>query len=454
MDLKDIIAVAWRRRLTILLTTVVAIVVAGGYAFTATKQYQSTETIVLTPNVKYQAGQVGANSLATLLPTYGAVAQSPTTKHSAAVLLGHPLRASISSSTTAGTGILEILAQSPSPLDAQQSASAVSRAFIQRLGTTQVLVAQAVAPAELPTAPIAPKKSLIIGIGVLLGLALGITLALVLDRWFDRVTNAGEVTAATGLSCLGQIPQSRALRAGGPQSLMWADEPELFPLQEAMRSLRTTLQLSMEGESQVIQVTSPSPGDGKSTIAANLAVAIASLGIPTVLIDADFWAPRQHLIFSISNARGLSGAMAAEQADMRLPAQRTPFRNLRVITSGPLPTNPTEMIAAGLGSMLEHARELGRVVILDTPPTLAISDSRLIAAQADSVLVVVRAGQTKSSVLRLAIEQLQLAQSHVAGVVLNGVAKLPAAQAPSGGYYMRPAQPLAVAEGRSSRSDS
>lgn len=453
MDLKDIIAIAWRRRLAIVLTTVVAVAVAAGYAFTATKQYRSSETIVLTPNVKYQSGQVGANSLATLLPTYGAVAESPTTKQAAGAILGHPLRASISSSTTAGTGILEIRAESPSPSDAQQAASAVSRAFIQRLGTRQVLVAQVVAPAVLPTAPVAPRKSLIIGVGVLLGIALGLTLALVLDRWLDRVTDAGDVTAATGLSCLGQIPQNRALRGGGPHSLVWGDEPSLFPLQEAMRSLRTTLQISMDGEGHVVQVTSPAPGDGKSTVAANLAVAIASLGIKTTLIDADFWAPRQHLIFSVSNASGLSRAMALTRSDAQLPAQRTPFRDLRVVTTGPLPSNPTELIAAGIESVLERARKLGPVVILDTPPALGISDARLIAAQADSVLLVARAGQTKASVLRLAVEQLQLAQSHVAGVVLNGVAKLPAAQALYGGYYMPPAQGLAVAQGRSSSSE-
>lgn len=454
MDLKDIITIAWRRRLAVVVTIVVAVAVAAGYAFTATKQYQSSETIVLTPNVRFQSGQVGANSLTTLLPTYGAVAESPTTKGAAGALLGHPLRASISSSTTAGTGILQIRAQSPSPTDAQQAANAVSRAFIQRLGTRQVLVAQVVAPAALPTAPVAPRKSLIIGVGLLLGIALGLTLALVLDRWFDRVTDAGDVTAATGLSCLGQIPQNRALRGGGPHSLVWGDKPELFPLQEAMRSLRTTLQFSMGAESQVLQVTSPSPGEGKSTVAANLAVAIASLGIQTTLIDADFWAPRQHLIFSVSNARGLSGAIGAGRSDARIPAQRTPFRNLRLITTGPLPANPTELIAAGIESVLDRARKLGSVVILDTPPALGISDSRLIAAQVDSVLLVARAGETKSSVLRLAVEQLQLAQSHVEGVVLNGVAKLPPAQALYGGYYMPPAQGLAVAQGRSSSSDS
>jgi succinoglycan biosynthesis transport protein ExoP len=440
MDLKDIIAIAWRRRLTIVLVLVAAIVASAGIAFTRTKQYQSTETLVMTPNTKFQAGQVGANSLQTLLPTYGAIAQASTTKNGGAALLGHPLHATITSSTTAGTGILKIIATSPSPTAALQAAQAVSNAFDAAIGTKEVLISQVVGAATLPTAPVSPRKSLIIGAGVILGLALGFALALVLDRWFDRVSTAAEVTAATGLTCLGLVPRSNALRGGGPNSLMWEDDPEYFRLQEAMRALRTTLQLSMDGEHEVIQVTSPSPGDGKSTVAANLAIAIGSLGIPTTLIDADFWAPRQHLIFSLSNARGLSTLMAGDRDEPRPPLQRTKYLDLRVLTSGPLPSNPTEMIAANIESVLDRVRKVGRVIVIDTPPVLAISDARLIAAQADSVLVVAKAGHTKSAVLKFAVEQLQLAQSHITGVVLNGVQKLPSDQVPSGGYYMRPGQ--------------
>ncbi len=453
MDLKDILAIAWKRKLTIAIATIFAVAIAAVIAFTATKQYESTETLALSPNVKLASGQVGANSLSVVMPTYGLYAESASNKTAAATILGHPLTASVSSSTTAGTGILQIIAKSPVPADAQQTASAVSEAFVGYLGTKNPLVATVAAPAQLPTSPVSPRKSLILGGGLILGLAVGFALALALNHWFDRVSTATEVSAATGLTCLGLIPHKDALRAGGPRSLVWGDDPELFALQEAIRSLRTTLQLSLDAENRILQVTSPTPGDGKSTIAANLAVAIASVGIPTTLIDADFWAPRQHLIFGISNARGLSGIMK-EGRETRPPLQRTAFRNLRVLTTGPLPNNPTELIAAGIESVLERVRKVGRIIVIDTPPVLAVSDSRLIAAQADSVLLVARAGQTKAPVLRSAVEQLQLAQSHVAGVVLNGVAKLPAEQAPYGSYYMRPRQPLVLADDRTSRADA
>ena len=454
MDLTDIIAIAWRRRLTIAVVAIVAIVVSAGVALTRTKEYESTQTLALFPNVKYQSGQVGANSITTLLPTYATVADSPANKATAASLLGHPLNATVSSATTAGTGILKISATSADPQAAASAAGAVSQAFDQTLGTKAVLVAQTVGQATVPTAPVSPNKTLIIGAGVILGLALGLALALVLDRWFDKVSSPEEVTAATGLACLGMIPLNRALRAGGASSLVWGDDPDLFRLQEAMRSLRTTMQLSMDVEDQVLQVTSPSPGDGKSTVSANLAVAIASVGIPTTIIDADFWAPRQHLIFGISNARGLSGAIAADSADAPLPLQRTAFRNLAVLPSGPLPNNPTELIAAGMESVLDRLRKLGRVIVIDSPPALSVSDARLIAAQADSVVIVASAGQTKASILRLAVEQLQLAQSNVAGIVLNGVRKTPAERVATGSYYMRPGQSVEVAGHGASSSDA
>lgn len=440
MDLKDLIAIAWKRRLIVIITIVAAVGAAAALAVTRTNQYQSTETIALTPNLAKGGGVVGANSLETLLPTYALVVQAANTQTAAVAALGHPLDATISAGTTAGTGILRITATSADPHAAASAAQAVSTAFINSKTVVQqpVLTLQVVADAQVPTAPSSPNRPLIVGIGLILGIALGFALALVTDRWFDRVSTEEDVTAATGLAGLGYIPLNSALRGGGAKSLVWNDDPALFRMQEAMRSLRTTLQLSLDDDAQVLQITSPSPGDGKSTVSANLAIAIAKTGMQVTLVDADFWAPRQHLIFGLSNARGLSTLMRGDMTKDRPALQRTNIHNLSVLTTGPLPDNPTEMLAAGIETTIERLRGLGRLIVIDTPPILAVSDTRLIASQADSVVVVVAAGKRKSSVLRAAVEQLRATQSHVAGVVLNGVKKAPGEAPVYGNYYMRP----------------
>jgi capsular exopolysaccharide synthesis family protein len=190
-------------------------------------------------------------------------------------------------------------------------------------------------------------------------------------------------------------------------------------MQEAVRALRTSLQFSMRSTHDVIQITSSSQGEGKSTIAANLAVAMAGVGHPVLLVDADFRAPRQHSIFGLLNGQGLSTMMSMSGEDLDVPIQATAFKNLGVLTSGPLPPNPTEVMASRIESAIARLRELEWAIIIDTPPVLPVSDARLVAPKADLVLLVAVAGRTKPANLRTTVEQLLVTQATLAGVVLN-----------------------------------
>jgi capsular exopolysaccharide synthesis family protein len=282
---------------------------------------------------------------------------------------------------------------------------------------------------------------LIIAAGLALGLGLGLALALVLERWFDRIETVEDVTEATSLATLGYLPRNRALRHGGRSSLIW-DNPELFGLQEAVRALRTNLQFSLNSDHDVVQITSPSAGEGKSTVAANLAVAIAGVGLPTLLVDADFRAPRQHIIFDLPNDEGLSTAMAAVNEGKPLVIQPSEFKNLSVLTSGPIPPAPTEVMAARIDQTIRRLRELGSMVVIDTPPVLPVSDARLVAPEVDSVLMIAASGHTKSGTLRSALDHLAMAQSSVVGVVLNQVRESGARYAGYGSYYNRAHEPV------------
>ena len=141
---------------------------------------------------------------------------------------------------------------------------------------------------------------------------------------------------------------------------MW-DDPELVRLREAIRTLRTNLQFSMESECEVLQITSPSPGDGKSTVAANLAIAIAGVGMRTLLVDADFWASRQHVIFGVPNHKGLSTLMSrplqSSNGSTELPTVPTQFKNLWLLPAGPAPDGPTEVIHAEIEATVRQLRE-------------------------------------------------------------------------------------------------
>ena len=265
----------------------------------------------MTPNVQKGQGFVASDDLATLLSTYAAIVDSSTTKNLAATLLGHPLDASVSSSTTAGTGILQISATSSDPKGPPPPRRRSARHSCRRSRTTtSCWSSRSSTPRPFPQRRSRLGPPLIIAAGLFLGLGLGLALALVLERWFDRVETVEDVTEATSLPTLGYLPRDRSLRHGGRSSLIW-DNPEMFRMQEAVRALRTNLQFSMNSDHDLVQITSPSAGEGKSTVAANLAVAIAGVGIQTLLVDADFRAPRQHIIFDLPNDEGLSTAMAA-----------------------------------------------------------------------------------------------------------------------------------------------
>ncbi len=442
MELKDIIAIAWKRKLTVIIVALAAVVVATVIAYTRTKEYQATATLAMTPNVQKGQGFVASDDLATLLSTYAEIVDSSAIQVTAQQILGHPLNASVSASTTAGTGILQISATSTDPKEAAAAATALSQAFQSTIkGNNQLLVVQVVDPATVPTTPVAPRPPLIIAAGLALGLGLGLALAIVLERWFDRVETVEDVTEATSLATLGYLPRNRALRHGGRSSLIW-DNPELFGFQEAVRALRTNLQFSMNSDHDLVQITSPSAGEGKSTVAANLAVAIAGVGLPTLLVDADFRAPRQHIIFDLPNDEGLSTAMAAVNEGKALVIQPSEFKNLSVLTSGPIPPAPTEVMAARIAQTMRRLRELGSMVVIDTPPVLPVSDARLVAPEVDSVLMIAASGRTKSGTLRSALDHLAMAQSTVVGVVLNQVRDSGTRYAGYGSYYNRAHEPV------------
>ncbi len=194
------------------------------------------------------------------------------------------------------------------------------------------------------------------------------------------------------------------------------------PVSESYRALRTNIEFSSVDEQlQVLMVSSAGPGEGKTTTITNLAVTYAQSERKVVLIDADMRKPTAHHTFSLSNRWGLSSVMS-QQCSIEEVTQVTDVPNLNVITSGPIPPNPAEMLGSKrMSAMIEQLRLAYDIIMIDTPPLLAVTDAQIVASRSDGVVLVVDQGKVKREIAKKAIQNLENVNARIIGVVLNNV---------------------------------
>lgn len=192
------------------------------------------------------------------------------------------------------------------------------------------------------------------------------------------------------------------------------------PIAEQFRTIRTNIQFSsVDKELQTIIVTSSGPGEGKSTNTANLAVVFAQQGKRVLLIDADLRKPTVHYTFRTENHVGLSNVLT-RQLTLEEAVSTTAQEKLSVLSSGPIPPNPSELLGSkNMQVLLEQAKEEYDVIVIDTPPVLAVTDAQILANLADGVVLVVSSGKTERDSAKKAKELLESAQAKILGVVLN-----------------------------------
>ncbi|MDD3225153.1 MAG: CpsD/CapB family tyrosine-protein kinase [Clostridium sp.] len=200
--------------------------------------------------------------------------------------------------------------------------------------------------------------------------------------------------------------------------LIVQDNPK-SPISEAYRTLRTNIQFSNFDENMdTILVTSSGPGEGKSTITANLALTVAETGKKVLLIDCDLRKPSIHKKFNISNNRGISNLLIGQHKFADVIQRYT--ENLYVLTSGTIPPNPSEMLSSRkMKAFLEEARKTFDFIILDTPPVIAVTDAQLLSTMVGGVLLVVASGQAEISATQRAKELLEQVKANIIGVVVN-----------------------------------
>jgi succinoglycan biosynthesis transport protein ExoP len=276
--------------------------------------------------------------------------------------------------------------------------------------------------AVVPEEPIRPKPLLYTVLAGMVGLMLT-TGILILNEYLDNtVKTSEEIEKLLGLSTIGVIAEMQTKAAD--ETGTYVSKQPRSQISEAFRSLRTNIEFaSVNKPIKTILVTSPEPGTGKTTIAANLAINFAQKGRRVLLLDADLRRPQVHHVMNLKNRIGLTDLLVENSSvkDVSHPFEGS--EKLTVITSGSLPPNPAELL--GSAKMEQVLAEIGKtmdIVVIDSPPSI-LADVQVLAAKVDAVLLVIKPGKTQKAATKAAVEQLTRANARIIGLVLNGISR-------------------------------
>jgi capsular exopolysaccharide synthesis family protein len=295
---------------------------------------------------------------------------------------------------------------------------------------SSVVVAE---PAKASIVPVSPKTAQNVLLAALVGLMLAVGVALLVEYLDDTVKSDDTVLATLGVPALGFVSRIHGGAAHGAAYPL-SKNPH-SPVVEAFRILRTNLQFSLlDRPGRALLVTSASPLEGKTTTVVSLAQVLADAGQRVIVVDADLRRPSVHRYFNLRNDQGLTTAlMYPDLLDSAL-SRPAGAENLRVMTSGPIPPNPAELLGSPrMGVLLEKLQTMADIVLVDSPPALAVADPSILAHMVDGVVVVVDSGRTRAVALTRTREALERAAG--AGKILGGVLNKLSVRAGRYGYY-------------------
>jgi capsular exopolysaccharide synthesis family protein len=314
-------------------------------------------------------------------------------------------------------GVLEREAQSNRQIYESLLQRAKETGISSELKTSNIRI---VDPATLPRGPVWPDKLRTMQTGALGGLVLGLALAFLFEYLDNRMKSPEELTEHLGLPFLGLVPALSAKALNGTDPLINNGVPPNFA--EAFKSVRTNVLFATAEEgARSIAITSTGPGEGKTLVASNLAIALAQAGQRVLLIDGDLRRPRINTLFGRNAEPGLSNLMVGEAKASEV-VTKSELPGLWLLPSGVVPPNPAEILGSErfrtfLGQLDEHFDW----VLIDTPPVMAVTDAIVVAHEVSGVLFVVGAEMTSRHAARTAVDRLASARAHLLGGVLNRV---------------------------------
>ncbi|MCA9932308.1 MAG: polysaccharide biosynthesis tyrosine autokinase [Ardenticatenaceae bacterium] len=310
----------------------------------------------------------------------------------------------------------------------ESSLQTLRRDYSSLLGNTQqgaTNTIRVIEAAPLPKQPVNSNNMLSVVTAAGVGFVLAVSAAFVLEYLDDTISLPSQVNRLTELPTLAGIAEIK-------EDILVTVQHARSPTAEAFRVLRTGIQFSaVDNPGRTLLVTSATPLDGKSTIAANLAVVLAQAGNRVLFADADLRCPSQHEIFNMPNKRGLSTLLldfdtAQQEEEVKLMvkdnAQATRVEGLFLLTSGPIPPNPSELLGSiKMKRLLEELLKQFDYIVFDSPPVLSVTDSVVLSTQVDGTLVVVRAHKTRRGHIKQMVQTLREVNANVIGTILNSL---------------------------------
>lgn len=453
LDLREFLRAVrayWVGALSILL---VCIGVAALWTLTQPRVWTSVATGVVQTTGGGDAGlALAAENLAkSKAKTYVELAKSQAVAESAAEAIGSSSPGGLLAATTPyladDSSLIQISASASTPEAARVLADAWIAAMSQRVeelevpeGTirTQATSFVPLAAATTPTAPSSPNILSALVVGGVIGLVAAGIFMIVRNTLDRRVRSVETVEKTAGVPVIGTLIRYEPFDAG--RRLATAVSPlsgparrSHFAITEGIRELRTNLAyVSIDDPPSVVVVVSASPGEGKSTVAANLADAVAASGRSVIVVDCDLRKPMIATIYEKEGSVGLTDVLAGRASTSDVAQRVSGGLDLTVFTSGPTPPNPSELLGSNaMREFLESLRRTGAFVVLDAPPLLAVTDGAVLATIADGVIMTVDAASSTQDQLQRAVGAVQRVGGKILGVVLNRVPE----RGPDAQYY-------------------
>jgi capsular exopolysaccharide synthesis family protein len=465
VNARDYLALLRERKLLMGACVAIGIVLAAIVTFVMPTKYASTATFYVvaasgsSPASAASDNYQGAQLATDRVKSYTELLTGERVAQDAAAALGGgatpaDVMAAVSATSVADTVIITLSATDTSAERAQQIATAVSASFtalVQRLETSEATTAaptktpaaqpavsaQVLQPPNLPDAPVSPSLPLNLAIGLIVGLLAGFGSAVVKRSLDVTVRSAEDLADVVGAPVLGNVPEDRDARRT-PVSL--ASSGSGYARTEAFHRIRTALESrcagGTDGIGRVLVVTSAVPGEGRTTIACNLAASLAAVGSRVVLVDGDLRRPKVAGYLGLETAPGLTAVLAG-RASFANAVQPWSEDGLAVLTSGAPTPRPNELVASrSTTDLIVWLRLKYDYVIIDAPPVLAVADAANLAAHSDGVVLVSRWGVTKRPELESAVSFLRSVSVPVVGAILSRTPDNLAAGAARYGEYV------------------
>ncbi|AXT86062.1 capsular biosynthesis protein [Aeromicrobium sp. A1-2] len=407
-----------RRWPSIVVMTVIGLVLAGAYLASASPLYTAHADILISPPVAQSTRAVSDRTVESYAQVLGGRGTAGRVVQDLGLpMSGRSVDLRLDGEVVPGTSTLRATAEDGSRERAAEIGQSAAETFVTWFGTLDTdLTATVVEKAAVPTTASSPSRAGWLTAGGILGLLAGLLLTWARKASDHSIRTPAELEEISEAPVLGAIAYDRAAVDSPLITSLGTHHPRF----EAIRILRTNLQfLDIDRDTKVITITSSLAGEGKSTTACNLAIALSQTGSRVALVEGDLRRPRVSEYLGIEKAVGLTTVLVGRVTlDAALQPAATP--GLDVLTSGSLPPNPSEILQTNaMRALVSDLRHRYDIVLIDAPPLLPVTDASLLASISDGAILVVRHGQTSRDEVRTATERLHSVGARLLGTVLS-----------------------------------